>query len=303
MKLSKLFHWLYASLMFLPLLVIPIFAIYTRNESNTFENNIELQVEQNKVVDFNQYVLMEDNTRSDSVWSITTDSNNYAEVSFTSIPSNLYPRLWISNNNFNLGDKIYIKTNTITTYSKIGVRGHKADNTLDYITWYNRVVSLNADYDYIDMYVSFLTDSDAFNFSSYFNLFNFTQMFGVGNEPTIEQFNTWYDSFYSYNTGEKQLLKTGVYETLNNTDIGSQFLYSVYQPINDYFNIKDWMNLGGLYDWFLLNIFNGSNSIVIPIVFNLMVYWLAVSFIWLIFDVLMYVPNMIHKMLDKARLE
>ena len=41
MKISKIFHWLYFTVMMLPCVIIPIFAIYTRNEN--YNSNIELE--------------------------------------------------------------------------------------------------------------------------------------------------------------------------------------------------------------------------------------------------------------------
>ena len=51
MKLSKIFHFLYFSVLSIPLVTIPIFAIYSQNHEI---NDNTLQVQENKVVDFNQ---------------------------------------------------------------------------------------------------------------------------------------------------------------------------------------------------------------------------------------------------------
>ena len=52
MKISKIFHFLYFAVLSIPLISIPIFAIYSQNHEI---NDNTLQVQENIVVDFNQY--------------------------------------------------------------------------------------------------------------------------------------------------------------------------------------------------------------------------------------------------------
>ena len=55
MKISKLFHWLYASVMFLPLLVAPIFAIYSHRHTI---DSYEVTRDKYQVVDiYNQQLV------------------------------------------------------------------------------------------------------------------------------------------------------------------------------------------------------------------------------------------------------
>ena len=129
-----------------------------------------------------------------------------------------------------------------------------------------------------------------------------TQMFGIGNEPSNAQFREWYpNTYYNFTMSHTESIPN-VLTTYNDTDIGSQFLYSLYIPVHDYFNFGEFFGLSGMYDWFTLNIFNGTAPLSFFIVFNIMIYWLFISLFWLLFDILIYVPMVIHKWLDKAEM-
>lgn len=297
MKISKLFHWLYASLMFFPLMVIPIFAIYSQR--HTIESNI-VEKEVVKEVNFNQtfnndeqpFLFIGDAYNERLYFNLNTNE-------FSFVVGDVYlSRAYLISSNFDF-DSFWIH---ISSWDNEGADIVFYPNSR--IGFFGSVFTCSSDSENYLVLDSGSNVSGSYSIEFYYNLFNLTKMFGRGNEPTIEQFNSWFPNhYYEYTLGRKELLYTGLYEQFNDTDIGSQFIYQTYNVVDKYFNIKDWMNLGGLYDWFILNIFNSSNSLVLPIIFNLITYWLVISFIWLIFDILMYVPSMIHKMLDKARME
>ena len=57
-----------------------------------------------------------------------------------------------------------------------------------------------------------------------------------------------------------------------------------------------------VYDYLILDIF-GLGGIVDYGIDYLLTYWTCISIIWLVFDVFMYVPLLVHRWIDKAKLE
>lgn len=324
MKISKIFHWLYASLMFLPLMVIPIFAIYSQR--HTIDNNsVTIGEEEVTVYHFNQYVI---NGEPDNNIPLSSSVQNFSDYGtyldyggdipdfyyfYCEQPVEYCHLMFNLNGYCDEGDIIYYKfqgKSSLNYFSVNVMYEQYVETTYTFFkSWF--------DFDYVFLVddnvsllssIEFIFEANTYDFELYLRniqCFNLTKIYGKGKEPNIINFNNQFnDSYYDYTLDTEIVVSNGVTPiTYNDTDIGSQFIYQLYNINDKYFNIKNWMNLDSLYDWFILNIFNGSNSLVLPIIFNLITYWLVISFIWLIFDILMYVPSMIHKMLDKARME
>ena len=73
-----------------------------------------------------------------------------------------------------------------------------------------------------------------------YQLFNLTQMFGSGNEPTIEEFNEMFpNDYYDYTSTAKTLVKNVGTITYNDTDIMSQMTYQMYNACDKYFNFTN----------------------------------------------------------------
>lgn len=62
-----------------------------------------------------------------------------------------------------------------------------------------------------------------------------------------------------------------------------------------------------VYEYLVWNVFGFhpgvESSIIVARIVSMLSYWTIVSIIYLIFDVLMYVPLLVHRWIDKARLE
>lgn len=56
------------------------------------------------------------------------------------------------------------------------------------------------------------------------------------------------------------------------------------------------------YDYLIFTVF-GLSGESISYVSMLLSYWTCISIIWLVFDVFMYVPLLVHRWIDKAKLE
>ena len=105
------------------------------------------------------------------------------------------------------------------------------------------------------------------------------------------------NDYYDYTTSKKVLVQNGT-ETLNNTDIGSQFVYALYTPIHDYFNLTQVGVFGDLYNWLQLNMFNGTAPISIFIVYHVILYEFIMDLIFLIYCVFMFVIDFTERLLD-----
>lgn len=81
-------------------------------------------------------------------------------------------------------------------------------------------------------------------------------------------------------------------------------------------NYDTWLNYGysvldGMfYEGLLMDIYDTYKYLVYNIfgldfdyLVELLSYWTSVSIIWLIFDVIMYVPLLVHRWIDKAKIE
>lgn len=277
MKISKLFHWLYALVMFLPLFVLPIYAFAVRSDNN-YEPisvniggyDIEPLYTSNQPSSVNDLVV-------NNIYSFSYDTDNLnvgdnQELSFGfyivsgSIildddgvdDSDFYDDVYTKNTLFEL----HLTSNSETLYMRNG--------------FYMYILS---NYTYTeDLVIQFLYDintSSDLDLTLFFSHTDFNVLIA-----------SWNDS-----------------HVYNDTDFGSQTIYTLYKEVDTYFNYDNVLSIGDLYQWCEINLFNGNATLGFFIFFHLLEYWLLTSLLWLIFDVLMYVPQLCHRWLDKASLE
>lgn len=256
MKLNKLFHWLYFCVMALPLVVAPIFAIYSHRHTLTEQTSVEIQYK------YQTNVL--DNTFSNMV------------------NGNIYK--------FEVNDEFW--------------------NVFDY------------DYGFYCDFVAFEYDSNFLTFEDENGLLllyiddngnlcvsyddGYPQIMSLMYEPIyISSFN-WDSLLYYENhieiSSSDYLPIDSVTVNDSSSDIMSVFVNNYAEAINKYFNYDNAFNFGGLYTWLNTNFFSGNAPLGFFIFWHLLIYWLLTSLLWLIFDVLMYVPMLVHRWLDKASL-
>lgn len=133
---------------------------------------------------------------------------------------------------------------------------------------------------------------DYFQVDNY-QIFDLTQMFGAGNEPTIEEFNAWFpEAYYEYTESKHVVIPN--YREITESDSAINHI---------------WLPSFGGMGWTIKNIFTFLISTMFGIsvvggigevILYLLTYWLCISLIWLVYDVIMYVPLMIHRWLDKG---
>lgn len=84
----------------------------------------------------------------------------------------------------------------------------------------------------------------------------------------------------------------------NDTDIGSQFIYQMYNVTDKYFNFNQLFNMGSVYDWLNTNMFGGNAPLIVPIVWNIIVYELFMDIIFLFYAVFMFIVDFATNMVD-----
>ena len=314
MKISKLFHWLYCAVMFLPLFCLPIYALAVRSDNNY--NPITLDVNEYKLVDFNQLNL--DGTFQDGFDYYYKGGNvdytfidNY--INLIPLDSNTIGNRWIKqkyNTNFVDGHKYFYNFNYTYPSSNPYFTYFRFYNTLNQLIYSKQIPPSSTITNFFDIYENNYDGNMSFQFVfdgvsplmlSDIYFVDLTQAFGVGNEPSKEEFKSLYSSaYYDYTLSKYELLDLGT-QTLTDTDFGSQTIYTLYKEVDDYFNYDNVLNIGELYEWCNINLFNGNSTLGFFIFFHLLEYWLLTSLLWLIFDILMYVPQLCHRWLDKPR--
>lgn len=303
MKISKIFHFLYFSVLSIPLLSIPIFAIYSMNHEIS-GNSVYAEV--NESVDFNQYYSYNDVSNSNFV---ITNVNGLLEVETINDGTGVKTLAISRNFNLEINHVYYFRylpigsfsdyTSTTQLFIDSASNGYPNINVNKQGYRFKSVVSQT------NRKVNIQLENGTFNknFSCYINLFDLTQMYGEGNEPTIEQFLIDFpNEYYDYTTSQIIIISTDVV-LYDDEDIVSQFIYSEYNFMDKYLPMYKFAPFNGIYSWISNTFFTGNAPIVFTIFYQWFAYWLFVSLCWLIFDVLMYVPLVVHRWLDKGALE
>lgn len=286
MKISKLFHWLYAILMLLPFaFFVPSVLYYAFNDNSTMQT-VEVPKTETISVDFNQkynYVNAPNRTLEGITWS--NNGNGSFSASGTSTNFSDYTLIQINET----GHIWLIQVNNPSVEVRLSSIGGALTSFRDYI---NVPTSF-----YLRINPNISIDVD----NLYPQLFDLTQMFGVGNEPTIEEFNQIFTNYY-YSYTESELMQitydTGTTEQLvENTSIINYAWESIWDlPLFSWTKVT-FVSVPFAYLTGLFGIVANSS---LNYLFG---YFVTISICWLVFDVIMYVPMLVHRWIDKARIE
>ena len=290
MKISKLFHWLYALLMFLP--IVNVFA-YTLRYGFNYGNEIPSVTENiQRTVDFNQYLLPDEvsvnrydvsSYYKDYHLSVTGTASSYFSRSTRLVNSNLYT---IS------GHKYFLNFYGVNTYgTDIFVNYNLTSNYYSSAIPFIFTASVDSEYDaFISVNVQ---ENQQVNLVGYFALYDLTQMFGSGNEPSIQEFVNWCpEPYYDYTLSEYVVIPDYSSRCVSD-DVTNHFWLPSFGLVGHAIN--------DVISFLLLNVFGLVVSEGIGfIVCGLFTYWTIISLAWLVFDILMYVPLLVHRWLDKA---
>lgn len=259
--------WVHAILDLLPLLVIPIFAIYS----------------QRHVIDNN----------SVTIEKTITQYRNYKQLVVNGLPSsNSGVEHWYvdygcnislgADNSDDYGGSIFFDI------SDFGTHGHYYD--------FYTINSYSGSGFYFNVYSeNYRCDMNVFRFQ----VFNLTEIFGAGNEPDVEDFESFLNGRYlPYGDNYIEVGTTTETITYDDSDIGSQFIYQMYNVTDKYFNFNQLFNMGSVYDWLNTNMFGGNAPLIVPIVWNIIVYELFMDIIFLFYAVFMFIVDFATNMVD-----
>lgn len=257
MKIKNLFHWLYFAVMMLPLVVAPIFAIYSHRHDITISNTYTEEVP--VYYDTNDVDVIDDLIAGNCYyWS---DNYNYNDFDYSG-PTALFFSGYMLDNKFNSSGLVdFYMLSTKRLYVQ-----YKDDNNV-------------LRYEFIEN-VPF-----HFVFKQFQDDKQYTPQYLIDRILPTNYVKEYQTVTYNYDK-----------------DIMGAFVDNYADTIDKYFNYDNAFNFGELYDWINLTFFNGTAGLGFYIFWHLLIYWLLTSILWLVFDVLMYVPQLVHRWLDKAAL-
>lgn len=288
-------HWLHAILDLLPILVIPIFALQVRSD-NGFEP-ISIEYKQDKVVDFNQQLKPSVITNNSSYMTYTYDSTNNSYSMVVSQSGEVYQTgLRLASSVSYYINHIYLmsfeSTDSVTFYS--GINQLNVPITLYGSRYAYRLTIPSSN-------TRGLVGLTTVGTATIKNLmfFDLTQMFGAGNEPSIfEFFDYFQDDYYDW-TLSRNVLVPDFVKTYNDTDVGSQTIYTLYKTVDNYFNLDNFFNMENVYQWFVINIFGGQAPLSIYIVWNIVLYEFVMDLLFLLYGLFMWFIDMCKRLMDK----
>ena len=271
LKISTLFHWLYATLMFLPILMfIPSCLYYGFNEHATNETTTQInyKYQSNEVNNINDLVV-------GNVYQLETFnlSNNY-------LPGDMDFYLLKYNN-----------TDLFSNFSDYEGNNFNTKNCIIYLS----TIDYQSNQWAVSIYL-FEEESTALYFD-YNNAITLKNCVFICNQSIIDYFeynnNSTLPQYTDYNVIES--VETNVQDTISNK------MYLAWEGV---WNLP-------LFQWtknsfitapfsYITGLFGLSSDNSINYVFT---YFVSISICWLVFDLLMYVPNLAHRWLDRSALE
>lgn len=309
MRKHSVRKWLHAVLDLLPVLILPIFAIYEINHDHN--EPISVEVAQNEVLDFNQLKQNGDflenynglyQINATCTYVDTSNVNVVLSTSYTLRGVGIQYTAPRVNEKYVVRAVVTNKSGMSATlcvadeYSILN-RTSVADNDTVTLSGLFTINSLSSHRIWVGNSLS--TSGIEFDLH-YFMLFNLTQMYGVGNEPSLADFNNRFNNdYYDYTLSDKQFYKDVSTVTYDDTDVGSQMIYSLYKPVVNYFDFNNVFNFGAIYDWFQLNMFNGNAPMVAYIVWNIIVYEFIMDILFLVYSVFMFLIDFAEGTLEK----
>ena len=298
MRKHSVRKFIHAVLDCLPLMVIPIFAIYSQNHEI---NDNTLQVQENKVVDLNQLYKSNFNEYSSAGITITPYSDEGKIVINGTLSTTSDTKDYnITPLNINyIQNHIYVWGATTTQegiQAYIINRGGQWSGAMPFQRANAISTATNNAYN-IRLFNGYTFN----NVVVYPQLFDLTQMFGSGNEPTLEKFRQYLpNNYYEYTLSEEFVIENYETITYDDTDIMSQFMYVSYNACDKYFNMNRVFNLGGIWNWVSNTLFGGQPPLSAFIVYNVIAYEFIMDIIFLIYMVFMFLMDFAESCLDNA---
>lgn len=297
--------WLHAILDLLPVIIIPVFMIYSHrhtidNYSITRDEPLEKNFYQGVI---NGRPSSLDGWSSDFPQTISQSGSYLSRVDDSSIVTSLdifindsdicYFSYFVDfNEDIDVTTSIAINGNDLFILDEESIFYDDGLHKFSYI-FENDSGSL-IDCDYIS-FLYFRTSTIEIRFCE---LFNLTQIFGSGNEPTKDVFESYLTKDY-YDFGNNSVVVGTHQVTYDDTDIGSQMFYCLYNSVDKYFNMGNVFNMTGVYDWFVLNIFGGNAPLSMYVVWNIVLYEFVMDLMFLLYGLFMWFIDMVEKLMEK----
>lgn len=300
MRKSTPRHWLHAVLDLLPVLLIPVFMIYSHRHDMTEQKEVDIQYkyQSNEVNSYEdliegnsylfEYMYVDNNLNVDTTISyLTRDFIQFYEEGFENTRDTLTIEngLYSSRTNLNNGTSgsfsiltFYTTTNNNNT---IVFTFNDAIRTLDsnaYIEHNYLVNTGNIKTIYIKGIYTYKT--------------TFRALDSEGNE--INNINKYLS---------KIPLEYNVIESVEVNDIKSSvmnvFMDDFNTAINKYFNLGNVFGLNDVYQWFNTNLFSGNAPVLVYSIYNIIVYELVMDLLFLLYGLFMWFIDMLKALIEK----
>lgn len=267
MRKHKIRHLFHLVVDFIPLLLIPVFMIYSHRHDLTQRTEVDIQYkyQSNEVNSADDIILgnvYQFNIQDYYILNIVPNEDDY--IVFELLDDLSFEFLF---------DDATSDLPYMTSHTCIQLLNY--ENRAYFFTYYSYEQFLN--YDYTLSYV--LT-------SPFGNDINIVLLdYHIADLEYMYQFFSYTD----YNVIES----VSVNDT--ESDIMSQFTYSMYNAVTKYFNMDEVINLGAVHTWINDNVFNGNMPMGVTIVWHLICYQFVVDLIFLIYGLFMFIIDFADK--------
>lgn len=259
--------WLHAILDLLPVILIPIFMIYSHRHDVTENVQVNYKYQSNELNTIDD--LVEGNIYfCDDLFLESYNDTSFQITLYKFSSTNLND---FSTDDYDFSDFNSSSCNLLINYNR------------GYIDWF----LLNIGESYLAYSMSSIDD---------FHFYDVIFCVNSGLSGFIE-----YCHSYGYSSSEILYTDYNVIESVDvdNTNVMDSFMNKFNNTIDTHFNMGNVFNLTGVYDWFNNNIFNGNAPQIIYSVWNIALYELVMNLLFLLYGLFMWFIDMIQKLMEK----
>lgn len=293
MKISKIFHTLYGFLMCLPIISILFVCVYVSVNPNAKDSYSGTEIQYRQVEYHTNVINPFDNFVVGNVYNLYFQADghqyNLIDEGFD-FPNCIVLGYYLDINEFYpIGIDEYYTEGQFCILRNFAFCNFNISSYGVYAQYYTYYVD-DTDYSYISL--EFYVDSQPLEYHSYLQVVCTDELYSY-----LEDTNFYFSSFFK--SADLSLIPPQ-YEQVEVQKLDNAFYYSV-NEIND----------NPLFSWaqnsflvapitYVVSLFGMTNNS--PIV-TMLSYWLTISIIWLVFDLIMYIPLLVHRWIDKGVVE
>lgn len=264
--------WLHAILDLLPVILIPVFMIYSHRHDVTERTDVEVTY---------KYQSNEVNTLDDlvegNIYQFNCVNKGFDEMSSNQdmIFFELLTPLQINDERLVFSEALYITEFTSNTFLQFF---HDVNDNCEINVFGSYEQFL--DFEYTTQYIY----SGQFLNNCYIRLL----------EYDLYLPNTYiYYSYTDYNVIENVEINDTKSSVMN------VFMDDFNNSIDKYFNMGNVFNLGGVYEWFNTNIFSGNAPTIIYSIWNIALYELVMDLLFLLYGLFMWFIDIVENIMNK----